>query len=142
MNIRRWQESDRPFLRTLYLRARKSSWTWLDSSAWQLEDFDAVTLGEAIWVAEEDGHRMGFASVYENDNFLHNLFVDPDFQGRGVGSALLKHAQSTFTHTGALKCLSLNEGALKFYQRHGWHVEAQGVSPQGDYLLMHYVLKP
>ncbi len=82
MIIRRWQESDRPFLRTLYLRARKSSWTWLDASAWRLEDFDAVTLGEAIWVAEEEGHRMGFASVYENDNFLHNLLWIRTFRGK------------------------------------------------------------
>lgn len=141
MIIRRWQESDRPFLRTLYLRARKSAWRWLDSSDWRLEDFDTATLGETVWVAEEDGHRMGFASVSVNDNFLHNLFIDPDFQGKGVGSALLKHAQSTFTHTGTLKCLLLNKDALTFYQHHGWKVEAQGVSPQGDYLLMHYVLK-
>ncbi|WLI77736.1 GNAT family N-acetyltransferase [Kosakonia sp. H02] len=141
MIIRRWQESDRPFLRTLYLHARKNAWSWLDSSDWRLEDFDATTLGETIWVAEENGHRMGFASVSENDNFLHNLFVDPAFQGKGVGSALLKHVQTTFTHTGALKCLLLNKPALAFYQHHGWQVEAQGVSPQGDYLLLHYVLK-
>jgi len=139
--IRRWQESDRPFLRTLYLRARKSGWTWLDGSDWQLEDFDAAVLGETVWVAEEEGHRLGFASVYENDNFLHNLFIDPDAQGKGVGSALLRHVQSTFTHTGSLKCLLLNKKALAFYQRHGWHIEAQGASPQGDYLLLHYVLK-
>lgn len=141
MIIRRWQESDRPFLRTLFLHARKASWHWLDSSDWRLEDFDAATLDETIWVAEEDGHRLGFASVYENDNFLHNLFVDPAFQGKGVGSALLKHAQSTFTSTGALKCLLQNKTALAFYQHHGWHIEAQGVSPEGDYVLMHYLKK-
>lgn len=141
MIIRRWQESDRPFLRTLYLHARKEAWTWLDSRDWALEDFDSATLSEVIWVAEEDGHRMGFASVLENDNFLHNLFIDPAFQGKGVGSALLEHVQSTFSSTGALKCLLRNKTALDFYQRHGWRVEAKGVSPQGDYVLMHYVLR-
>ncbi|WP_039058650.1 GNAT family N-acetyltransferase [Enterobacter sp. Bisph1] len=141
MIIRRFQESDRPFLRTLYLSARKASWHWLDSSDWRLEDFDADTLDETVWVAEENGHRLGFASVYDNDNFLHNLFVDPDCQGKGVGSALLKKVQSTFTSTGALKCLAQNKAAMAFYQRHGWHIEAQGVSPEGDYLLMHYLQK-
>ena len=123
MIIRRGQESDRPFLRTIYLHARKSSWTWLDSRDWQLEDFDATTLDEVIWVAQKDGHRLGFASVYENDNFLHNLFVDPAFQGKGVGSALLRHVQTTFTSTGALKCLANNQAALEFYQRHGWRAD-------------------
>lgn len=140
MIIRPGQESDRPFLRTLFLRARKISWPWMNSSEWQLEDFDAATLDEQLWVADIDGHRAGFASVWESDNFLHNLFVDPDFQGRGVGHALLQQVQSTFTSTGALKCLVQNEHALQFYLRHGWQQEAQGISPDGDYWLMHYRL--
>lgn len=140
MIIRPWQESDRPFLRTLFLHSRRANWTWLDGRDWQLEDFDAVTLDEIIWVAEDDGHRLGFAAVYVNDNFLHSLFVDPDAQGKGVGSALLKKVQSEFTSTGSLKCLVQNRHALAFYQHHGWHVEAEGTSPDEDYLLMHYRL--
>lgn len=140
MIIRPWHETDRPFLRTLYLHARRQSWRWLDGSDWQLEDFDAATWDETIWVADDDGHRAGFASVYANDNFLHNLFVDPDWQGRGVGSALLQKVQAEFTSTGSLKCLAQNERALAFYQRHGWHVEAEGESPEGKYLLLHYRL--
>ncbi|EKK5550975.1 GNAT family N-acetyltransferase [Enterobacter hormaechei] len=138
--IRPWQESDRPFLRTLFLHARREAWAWLDSSAWQLEDFDAATLDEEIWVAEQDGHRLGFASVSTNDNFLHNLFVDPNYQSLGVGHVLLEHVQKTFTSTGSLKCLVKNERAVAFYQRHGWHIEATGDSPDGEYYLMHYRL--
>lgn len=138
MIIRPGLPSDRPFLRTLYLRARKISWPWADSSDWQLEDFDAATLNEQVWVAEIDGHRVGFASVWESDNFLHNLFVDPDWQGHGVGTALLKQVQSTFTSTGALKCLIQNASALHFYHQHGWYTEARGASPDGDYWLLHF----
>ncbi|MDX6021817.1 GNAT family N-acetyltransferase [Scandinavium sp. V105_16] len=140
MIIRPGLPSDRPFLRTLYLRARKISWRWADSSDWQLEDFDAATLNEQVWVAEIDGHRVGFASVRESDNFLHNLFVSPDWQGHGVGTALLKQVQSTFTSTGALKCLIQNASALHFYHHHGWHTEARGASPDGDYWLLHFRL--
>jgi len=113
----------------------------MDSSAWQLEDFDAATLDEGIWVAEQDGHRLGFASVSTNDNFLHNLFVDPNYQSLGVGHVLLEHVQKTFTSTGSLKCLVKNERAVAFYQRHGWHIEATGDSPDGEYYLMHYRLR-
>lgn len=138
LTIRPWQESDRPFLRTLYLHSRREAWPWLDASQWQLEDFDAAVSGERIWVAEQDGHRIGFASVLENDNFLHNLFIDPQYQGAGAGSALLNAVQETFTSTGALKCLTRNAPALAFYQRHGWEVEATGDSPEGEYYLMHW----
>ncbi len=83
--VRAWQESDRPFLRTIYLHARRDAWPWLNGAEWQLEDFDAAILDEEVWVAEQDGHRLGFASVWANDNFLHNLFVDPQYQSLGVG---------------------------------------------------------
>ncbi|MDV7021832.1 GNAT family N-acetyltransferase [Atlantibacter subterraneus] len=141
LTLRPWQEADRPFLRTIYLHARREAWPWLDASQWQLEDFDAATLGETIWVAEQDGHRVGFASLLENDNFLHNLFIDPQYQGSGAGSALLQKAQENFTSTGALKCLVKNEPAVRFYQRHGWEIESTGDSPEGEYYLMHWKQK-
>jgi len=138
--IRCWTESDRPFLRTLYLHARREAWPWLDGSRWRLEDFDEAIKDEQIWVAEENGHRLGFASVRVNDNFLHNLFVAPEYAGRGVGHALLEKVQSEFSGTGALKCLVKNLHAQKFYQRHGWRIEARGEGPDGEYFLMHFVV--
>ncbi|CCP03693.1 Uncharacterized acetyltransferase [Erwinia amylovora Ea644] len=140
MKIRPFNEADRPFLRTLFLAARNTNWTWCDASEWQLEDFDRVTLGERVLVAEDQGHRVGFAAVLDNDNFLHSLFIDPAYQGSGAGSALLQAVQSSFTSTGALKCQTENLRAQSFYKKHGWRVAAQGQSDQGEYLLMHYVL--
>ncbi|BAN97200.1 GCN5-like N-acetyltransferase [Plautia stali symbiont] len=137
MKIRLFEEADRPFLRTLFLAARRHNWTWLAGDDWQLEDFDAIILGETVLVAEIAGHRAGFAGVMDNDNFLHSLYVDPAFQGQGVGSALLNAVQQRFTSTGALKCLLQNEAALQFYQQHGWQREALGESEQGQYVLMH-----
>lgn len=138
MHIRPFTEADRPFLRTLFLAARKANWTWLDADSWQLEDFDRVVLGEQVLVAEDDGHRLGFAAWLENDNFLHSLFIDPQYQGRGVGSALLQAIQTRFTATGALKCLQANKAAQQFYLQHGWEIVAEGESEHGSYLLMHY----
>lgn len=140
VQIRPFHEADRPFLRTLFLAARRENWHWLDGSAWQLEDLDGVIIGETVWVAEQQGKRVGFAAVLENDNFLHSLYVDPDCQRSGVGSALLQFVQSRFTSTGALKCLLHNRAAQQFYRHHGWQSVAQGESEQGSYLLMHYLL--
>jgi len=112
----------------------------LNGAEWRLEDFDAAILDEEVWVAVLDGHRLGFASVWTNDNFLHNLFVDPQYQSLGVGHVLLEQVQKTFTSTGSLKCLVKNARAIAFYQRHGWHIEATGDSPDGEYYLMHYRL--
>jgi len=140
MKIRPFTEADRPFLRTLFLASRKANWHWLNESEWQLEDFDRATLGERILVAEDNGHRTGFAAVLPNDNFLHSLFVDPEWQGKGVGRLLLQAVQNDFTSTGALKCMKANTLAVAFYQHHGWEVVSDGESEHGEYWLMHYVL--
>jgi len=140
VEIRPFTEADRPFLRTLFLAARRHNWRWLDGSDWQLEDFDGVILGETVLVADCDGQRVGFAGLLENDNFLHSLYVDPDWQGRGAGSALLEAVQARFTSTGALKCLTMNKAAQAFYLKHGWKMIAQGKGEQGGYVLMHYPL--
>jgi GNAT superfamily N-acetyltransferase len=52
--------------------------------------------------------------------------VDPQWQGKGVGSLLLEQVQRSFKRSGTLKCLSRNENALRFYQHYGWKLEAQG----------------
>lgn len=140
MDIRLFEEVDRPFLRTLFLASRRHNWTWLDGDDWALEDLDSVILGETVLVAFVEGHRAGFAGILPNDNFLHSLYVDPAFQGQGVGSALLEAVHQRFTSTGALKCLMLNEPAQAFYLKHGWQREATGESEQGKYVLMHFPL--
>jgi Acetyltransferases len=138
MRIRPGCDNDYPRLRQLFLDARKASWGWLDGAQWRLDDFDAAVKDEQLWVAECGDALAGFASVWVIDSFLHNLFVDPQWQGKGVGSLLLEQVQRSFSHGGTLKCLSQNENALRFYQHHGWKLEAQGASPDGDYWLMRY----
>ena len=94
LHIRPGEPADSPALRQIFLRARSLSWTWLPAAAWRLEDFDAATADEQLWV------------------------------------------ERTFTASGTLKCLMENKNALRFYQRHGWTIEAQGASPEGRYWLM------
>lgn len=137
MQIRPYQEADRPFLRTLYLAARKAAFTWRDTRHYQLEDFDRSTLGEDILVAEQDGKLLGFVSIHRADNFIHNLYIDPQLPPQGVGSTLLHAAERTFTSTGALKCLVKNEKALAFYHQHGWQIIATGGNGSEEYYLMH-----
>lgn len=54
-----------------------------------IDDFDRDTVDEYVLLAEEDNHILGFASLYLPDNFIHNLFVHPDFFCKGIGGLLL-----------------------------------------------------
>jgi GNAT superfamily N-acetyltransferase len=138
IKIRQYQESDRPFLRILYLVSRREAFSWLEKEHFRLEDFDRSTLGETILVAIDGDRYLGFASIFMEESFLHNLFVDPAAQQRGAGKALLQAAQNLFTTHGSLKCLVKNQRALAFYQKQDWIVIATGKSNDGDYILMHW----
>ena len=136
MKIRPFQEQDKTALAELFLTSRTESWHWLDSSKWKFDDFEAFTQKELILVAKTDQQYLGFASIYLQENFLHNLFVAPNIQNQGVGRALLLASEQLFTDTGYLKCLTENHHALGFYQKYNWKIIDRGHSEDGDYYLM------
>ena len=139
MNVRRFIEKDREALRYIYFESRRSTFSWLSDGSLELSDFDKDTEGEVIWVAERDGSVVGFVSVYEADNFIHNIFVRPDWIGRGCGSELLTACLKNMGRPARLKCVAENTQALGFYRARGWTVVDYGVSEDGRYFVLEKV---
>jgi len=110
----------------------------MDPSGLKAGDFDRDTKGEKIWVVTDSMHPIGFISVWEPENFIHNLFVHPKLFGRGIGTALLKECLQNIGRPAALKCSETNSVAKDFYLSKGWRVVSDGSGPDGKYLLMHY----
>ncbi len=46
-------------------------------------------LGENVLVAEIENHVVGLAARENGDNHITDLWVDPDSEGMGAGSALM-----------------------------------------------------
>jgi ribosomal protein S18 acetylase RimI-like enzyme len=73
---------------------------------------------------DADGERVGFVVVKPIDNALQldHLYIHPQHQGRGIGSAVLKqvfaeaYAGAQAIRVGALRGSASN----RFYQRHGF----------------------
>jgi GNAT superfamily N-acetyltransferase len=75
-----------------------------------------------------DGQVAGFAGVYLPDSFVHHLYVDPDWSGRGLGRTLLARALALAGGDATLKCQVGNARALRFYAREGWTQDEHGES--------------
>jgi putative acetyltransferase len=77
---------------------------------------DVVTQDE-VWVAEEDGQIAGMASLAED--VLDHLYVHPDFQGRGAGSALFEKVKELRPHGFTFWVFQQNDRARTFYEHRG-----------------------
>lgn len=136
MVVRRFTENDIECLRQIYLESRLNTFNWLTPSSLFLSDFDRDTAGEVIWVAEQEDSVVGFVSVDEDDNFIHNLFIAPKWLGHGFGSALLEACLLCIGRPARLKCVAENIGALSFYQSRGWYKTGECVSEDGKYYVL------
>lgn len=70
----------------------------------------------------DDGVVKGFVLVL--DGAIRKLFVEPVLQSGGIGAQLLDYAVE---HMGAhtLWALEKNTRAIRFYQRHGFHLTGE-----------------
>jgi len=69
------------------------------------------------WLDERNGAVAGFMSL--GNDILDHLYVDPDWQNRGVGALLLEHAKRERPDGFQLWVFQENDGARRFYERHG-----------------------
>ena len=136
LTVREFSESDRDALRELFVLAHRQARNGALPGAIGPGDFDRSIEGERVLVAVQAEVPIGFASIWEPDNFLHNLFVHPRFQRRGVGNALLAACEKIFSGAPSLKCIKANTDARRFYESQGWVVSYEAEGPDGTYLLM------
>ena len=136
MNIRKFSENDQHTLQEIYIESRRHAFYWMDSSLFALADFDRDTEGELVWVATYTNGPVGFISIWEPNNFIHNLFVRPEVFGQGVGTKLLNVCLKKIGRPATLKCAKPNTKAREFYISRGWRVVSEGEGPDGKYELM------
>lgn len=75
-------------------------------------------------------------AVWPPDVFIHHLYIDTEYRGKGIGKALLTLAAQIYPASLSLKCLVKNEAAVQFYRALNWEVIGEGSDTLGDYFLM------
>jgi len=135
MEIREIRNTDFNVLRKLFLKQRQDTFFWLDPTEFKLDDFEKHIKGELVLVAIEENIPVGFISIWMPNNFIHHFYIDQKYQGKGIGTLLLKAViqQTQFPIT--LKCLEQNTKAVAFYRKKGFIEKERGPSEHGEYIL-------
>jgi GNAT superfamily N-acetyltransferase len=117
--IRRAVREDAPAVAGIFRESRADAMPWLPVLHTPEEDlgwFQGALGGEA-YVFEEEGRVLGYAVLREDE--LHDLYVAPDSQGRGVGSALFDRAREARPEGFRLWVFRDNRKARRFYEARG-----------------------
>ena len=131
--VRRYREGDFDELTTRWHETNRVSYRYVaEHQRHTLDDarrfFRHNVLSScAVWVAEQSARLLGMIAV--EAPWIRQFAVFPEYQRRGVGSALLAHAREISPRELRLFTFQRNEKARAFYEKHGFTVVAFGVSP-------------
>lgn len=129
VKIRKALKADIPVMQNVFRRAFLVCYgrfvPWKAVQHWVATDMGGQLVAnewETFTVAEIAGQIVGILQV--KGDFVHELWVDPDFQRRGIGAELLAHAKTLIAKAGYLvakvSVFVENENAVKFYLSQGW----------------------
>ena len=101
--------------------ARRTAMPWLASLHTEAEDrryFEGVLRECDVLVVRRDGLPIAFLAL--TDDTVEHLYVRPEAQRSGIGSALLQAAKSRSPSGLRLWTFQRNQRARAFYARHGF----------------------
>lgn len=119
--VRRARPGDADALAELFRAARAEAMPWLPNLHSADDDrrffLEVCIPRQDVWVAELHHRVAGFAALAEG--FLNHLYVHPESQGRGIGTALWARAKETYPRGFRLWVFQRNERARRFYEARG-----------------------
>ncbi len=124
LNIRRTESGDLLKLAALEVRAFEVG-PYSKSMLKRMLDVP----GSFHFVAEEDGKILGYVSaipIDEKTADVESIAVDPSYQGKGIGAALLQEIEGEMKSRGfnrsILEVRDKNESSIGFYRKNGYTV--------------------
>jgi putative acetyltransferase len=134
--VRTMQSEDLSAVADLWWRSLDESLDWLrPEQKHGMEESKAFLRSQVVprckmWVAERAGRLVGMLALDRDE--VDRLYVAPEAQGQGVGSALLDHAKALCPGGLRLVTLMENQPARRFYERRGFEAYDHGRSPQPE----------
>jgi GNAT superfamily N-acetyltransferase len=97
-----------------------------------------VEKGWSLNVADDGGKLAAMLALHLPDNYLDQLFVAPEYQGKGVGRMLLAFTHTLLPDEIWLRCVRENEKAWRWYEREGFVLEKETVEPTSGFTMKYY----
>jgi GNAT superfamily N-acetyltransferase len=97
---------------------------WHDPYMGADELADEIARGVAFWVAEDDGRIVGIMGIQDRGDvaLVRHAYVAPAMQGKGVGTALLRHVLARVDKPVLIGTWADASWAIDFYRRNGFVV--------------------
>jgi len=136
LRLRRARRRDHPALAALWWRAVADSHRFMDQARLSREHATLTRLylpSCDVWMAQGAGAATGFIALQGHAN-VAGLFVDPERQGRGIGTALLDRVRGKGPLS--LEVAAPNFAARAFYRRYGFAETARRHDPDLDEVLV------
>lgn len=137
ISIRSARQDEAPVLAEVGLRAWESAMNGVDDSTVLRQAAEAAfhTFTANHWltisVVEEDGVIAGWAARERLDETITDFWIDPLWQHRGLGTALLASLEADIRHQGfdtARLETHARNSAVAFFEKHGYTVHWLTVS--------------
>jgi len=139
--IRELKETDIDQIMKIWLDTNIKAHHFIDSSYW-LKSYVTVekVLPQAtVYVYDSNGQIQGFLGL--NGDYIEGIFVDADYQSKGIGRELLGYAKERHNKL-LLNVYKRNERAAAFYLREGFVVMMEQIEEDTKERELTMVWKP
>ena len=97
-----------------------------------------VENGWSLFVADDRGTLAAMLALHLRKKYLDQLFVVPEYQGRGLGRTLLAFTRQSLPDEIELRCVRENEKAWRWYERERFVFEKEAVEPMTGFVMKYY----
>ena len=97
-----------------------------------------IERGWSLFVADDGGALAAMLALHLPKNYLDQLFVAPEYQGRNLGRRLLGFTRTLLQDEIELRCVRENDKAWRWYEREGFVFEKEQLEPMTGLVMKYY----
>jgi GNAT superfamily N-acetyltransferase len=133
LTLRRMRADETAATCAMWTRSKERAYPWFTAAQKHSAEEDLAYFSGNLcarcemWIALRGERIAGVMAL--DASHVDQLYIEPDEQGRGVGSALLAHAKMLRPAGLSLFTLERNSRARRFYESRGFRAVRFGVSP-------------